>query len=181
MNDNDSIGSLDELMLDQRRVLISGRLEPSTVNRAAAMLMTLDGRSDEPVLVMLNSSGGRLDDVVPLVDVMEVMRAPVELSVRGRAQATAAILATACGGERIAGATATISLKLELEVAGSSMTSQQLTAEADRLALLRRQLATRVAERTGQPEGWVLDQFDCGPIHPATSALDLGLVDRVES
>jgi ATP-dependent Clp protease protease subunit len=180
MTMNEPLASLDELMLDQRKVLISGRLEPATVNRSAAMLMALDGRSAEPVTVVLNSPGGRLDDVVPLVDVIEVMRAPLELVVRGRAQATAAVLLVACPGRRIAGSTATISLRLEPEVPTSPLTSEQMVAEADRLASLRHQLAERVAARAGQTQQWVLDQLERGPNHPAPTALDLGLIDRIE-
>jgi ATP-dependent Clp protease protease subunit len=176
----DRLPDLDELMLDQRRVLISGRLEAEAVNRSAAMLMTLDGRGDGAVMVLVNSPGGRLDDAVPLIDVVEVMRAPVEMVVRGRAQATAAIVVSACPGQRIAGATATVSLRLEPEVSTAPMTSEQLTGEADRLALLRRQLAGKVAARSGQTEQWVMDQFDHGHHHTAEAALQLGLIDRIE-
>ena len=58
--------------------------------------MALDGRSADPVEVIVNSEGGPLADVLAVVDVLGSMRARVDTTCLGRAKGTAAIV-LACG------------------------------------------------------------------------------------
>lgn len=59
---------LQQAMLAQRRVMISGPLEMGLVSTATAQLMFLDGESADPMNVVMNSPGGRIEDALPLLD-----------------------------------------------------------------------------------------------------------------
>ena len=80
----------------RRRVLLSGVLDGDAANRVAAQLMALDGRSAEPIEIVVNSDGGPIADVLTLLDIVGLMRAPVRTVCVGRATGTAAVL-VACG------------------------------------------------------------------------------------
>jgi ATP-dependent Clp protease, protease subunit len=159
-----------------RTVLLGGPLEPDAVNEAAARLMALDGLSAEPITLLVNSPGGGLGEVTALLDVLDLVRAPVTVTVVGRAHGTAGALAAASPGRRTAGARATLSLRCGAE-AEHQGTVTELSRHAEGLRLVLDGLADRVARRSGRPRSWVADQLTNGTVHPAPQAVDLGLLD----
>jgi ATP-dependent Clp protease protease subunit len=159
-----------------RRVFVSGPLDTETVVRVSAELMELDGRSADEVELVVNSEGGRLTDVLGLLDVIGSMRAAVCTVCMGRATGTAAVL-VACGtGRRRAGPHATISLRHRVpdQLEGDSAT---LRAQLDDLEHVRRQVVAALARATGrQPEALDHD-LDAGPILDREQATAAGLLD----
>lgn len=167
-------------MLEQRRVMISGRLDPATVGDAVARLMLLDGRSADPVAVVVNSPGGPLEDAVGLLDTLRLVRTPLTIDVLGRAHGSAGVVVAACPGTRRLGATASISLRLagtppELRRLGADELEGLVAAEAD----LRRRIAATIGTLSGQTIDWVLDQFDRGPAWFGAEAVAVGLADEL--
>lgn len=92
----DGGGSLWERLRDQRRILVSGRLEERTVTDLAAQLMAFDGSSSRDVEMTVTSSGGSLGAIFPLLDVVGLMRARVNVTAIGSVHATAVGLVTTC-------------------------------------------------------------------------------------
>lgn len=165
-------------MLAQRRVMIAGVLDASTVTNACAQLMYLDGLSDAPVSVIINCGDGSADDALPLVDTMALMRAPVTIDVLGRASGPAAAVVASAPGERRMGPTAVLDFGLRhtTELKGNADELQRATGE---VRATHDVLASAVAARSGQPAAWVLAHFDRGGAILPADALQMGLIDAV--
>jgi ATP-dependent Clp protease protease subunit len=169
-------GDTVDQLLARRRVLVTGPLDSDTVNRVAAELMALDGRSADDVEVLINSDGGPLTEVVTLLDVIGAMRARVATTCFGRARGTAAVL-LACGtGKRQASPSALISLHLggDQRVEGRS---DEVRAQLDELDLARRHLLGALATATGKAEDELVALVDRGQVTDVEQARQLGIID----
>lgn len=181
MNDDPTRSLLGDAMLKQRRVMVSGRLDMTAVSGATAQLMFLDGNAadpPDPVNLVINSPGGPVDDALPLLDVLRLLRAPLTVDVLGRAEGSAGLVVAAAPGTRRLGATAAISLRLEREPVLPG-TAEALRRLADAQSQRDASIADAVAERTGQSPEWVLQQFDRGGAVRGAEAVELGLVDEI--
>lgn len=169
---------LDQALLAQRRLMVSGPLDRGVVTTATAQLLVLDGEPAEPINVVINSAGGPLDDALPLLDTLRLVRAPLTIDVLGRAEGSAGVVVAAAPGNRRLGATASISLRLtRAQVAPATAEDMHRLASAQ--AQLEESVATAVADRSGQNVEWVLDQFDRGAVLRGNEAIDYGLVDEI--
>lgn len=167
-------------MLEQRRVMIGGRLDPPTVGDAVARLMLLDGQSADPVALVINSPGGPLEDAVGLLDTLRLMRTPVTVDVLGRAHGSAGSVVAACPGRRRLGSTASISLRLEASPPDRRrLGADELERIAEAATDLQRRLGATVGTRAGRPIDWVLDQFERGPVWFGADAVAAGLADEL--
>ena len=165
-------------LLEQRTVMISGPLDTTKASEVAALLMTLDGRSSKPVDLIVNSTGGPIADALSLLDVLQLMRAPVTTTCVGAATGTAAAV-VACGtGERLATARASFSLRCSATEAVEG-TAEDLAVRAHQLTEARARLVEAVAGATGQPAESISDAVDRGGHLGADEALAFGLIDRI--
>src|SRR5918994_561185 len=93
-------------MADRRRRLVDElvsrrRARGLSQTEVAASLMALDADGDDPVTLLVNSPGGPLDAGVAVVDVLDLLGAPVEATCIGQAVGTAAVVvACATPGRR---------------------------------------------------------------------------------
>ncbi|HZB71744.1 MAG TPA: ATP-dependent Clp protease proteolytic subunit, partial [Acidimicrobiales bacterium] len=72
-------------LFERRTVLLTGALDGEAATAAAASLMALDADGDDPVTLLVNSPGGPLDAGVAVVDVLDLLGAPVEATCIGQA------------------------------------------------------------------------------------------------
>ena len=98
-------------LYERRTVLLGRGLDSAAATDIAAELMSLDGRSGQPIELLVNSPGGPVDDVFAVLDVIALLRAPVTVTCFGRALGTAAVLLASGTGPRRATTNATISLR----------------------------------------------------------------------
>lgn len=165
-------------LLEQRTVMISGPLDTDKVSEVVALLMTLDGRSSKPVDLIVNSDGGPIADALTVLDVLQLMRAPVTTTCVGAATGTAAAV-VACGtGERLATARASFSLRCSATDSFEG-TAADLAVRARQLTEARARLVEALARATGQPAPSIGDALDRGGHLGADDALSFGLIDRV--
>lgn len=168
----------DLLGPELRTVLIGGPLDVAAANEAAARLLALDGMSGDPVTLVVNSPGGELAEVTALLDVLDLLRAPVELAVAGRAHGTAGVLVAGAPGRRTAGPRATLSLRCTPEAERTGSVTD-VVRHAEMLEAVKAGVVERLAGRTGRPEPWVADQMDRGGVLRADDAVAAGLLDAV--
>ena len=165
-------------LLDRRTVLVSGPLDHQAVDALVATLMALDGQSDRDVEMFLNSEGGPIGVVSAALDVVQLMRARVNVTCMGTARGTAAVL-LACGtGERRAAPNALVSLRCDSSVVLHGRAGE-VERGAQELTVARRRLQEAVSSATGLPHDLVADELERGPIYDALRAKELGLVDVV--
>lgn len=102
-----------ERLRADRRLLMMGALDHQTADRVCAELMLADGLSDEPIEVIVNSSGGPVDAVLGVIDVITLLHAPLTTRCIGMATGTAAVVLASGTGVRSAAPNATISLRMD--------------------------------------------------------------------
>jgi ATP-dependent Clp protease protease subunit len=171
-------GAFDALF-QRRSVWLRGPLEDEAATHLAAELMALDAQSDEPIELVINSPGGPVACGLSVIDVMDLLGAPVSTFCLGQAVGTAAAV-LACG-TATRRATPTARITLRLGAARMEGTASRLRQEADSLLDLRDRLALRLAAATGQLPALVAFDLDQGGFLTAESAVAYGLVDEVAS
>ena len=163
---------------DRRMLMVSGPLDTGEVTRACAELMAFDGASDDEVAVVLNSPGGPLGEVAPLLDVLDAMRAPVSIRCIGTATGTAAVL-LACGtGTRTAAEHASIALRCD-HPEPTTGALRDVQRRAEELERLGDRLAHAVAARSRLEAAQVRDELARGRSRDGRQAQQVGLVDEV--
>ncbi len=165
-------------LFERRTVMLTGALEGEAATALAASLMALDADDDGPVALLVNSPGGPLDAGIAVVDVLDLLQAPVEATCIGQAVGTAAaVVACATPGRRRAAPNARLSLRLaEDRLEGPA---RRLEREASELLAARDRLVDRLVTATGRPRSEVADATERGPLLAAQEAVAAGLVDEV--
>lgn len=165
-------------LLRRRRVMLTGVLDEDAATRAAAELMMLDGESGEPVEVIVNSDGGPLLAIPAVLDVIDLMRAPVATCCIGRAMGTAAIVLASGRGGRSAAGHAMIGLRLrdQHDISGRA---SEIERFVEQLAHARDRVVARLVRVTGLDEHAVAHELDEGAPMTAQAARARGLIDEI--
>jgi ATP-dependent Clp protease protease subunit len=169
-----------ERLLQRRTILVSGLLDHDAVSTLCAQLMSLDGRSADDVELLVSSDGGPVDAIVAVLDVLDVMRARVNVMCTGRARGTAAVLVACATGTRRAGRHATLSLRLpgDTRDAGDAG-GRELAGRLEETVLVHRTLVASVVRATGRSVDAVEAELDHGGVLDPEAAVAFGLVDTV--
>ncbi|MEM9616251.1 MAG: ATP-dependent Clp protease proteolytic subunit [Actinomycetota bacterium] len=162
----------------QRRLMVSGALDGQAVNALAAQLMTFDGVSGRDVELIVSSVGGPLSDILPILDVLRLMRAPVNVTAIGSVSGTAVGLVAAGTGERRAAPHARFTLRVDTEQSISG-TADEIARRADDLSRRRADYLSALAAATGQDADVLAAECESGRVRTADEALALGLIDAI--
>ena len=165
-------------LYERRTVLLGRPLDSTAATDLAAELMSLDGRSGQPIELLVNSPGGPIEDVFAVLDVIALLRAPVTVTCFGRALGTAAVLLASGTGRRRATPNATISLRCP-----PAPTTVGSARDADELVQHERTMRDRIRhvlrERTRLPVQRVADELDHGAALDAATAREHGIIDEI--
>jgi ATP-dependent Clp protease, protease subunit len=167
-------------LLRQRRVMLTGTLDDVTATRTAAELMMLDGESSRKVELIVNSEGGPLPDVLAVLDVLDLMRAPVATRCIGRAMGTAAVVLASGTAGRAAAANALINLCLRehYDVNGRAIDVERF---AGHLAGVRNRIEAHLGTVTDLHGDEIRQALDDGGSMTAELARERGIIDEVIS
>jgi ATP-dependent Clp protease protease subunit len=169
-----------ERLLQRRTILVSGLLDHDAVSTLCAQLMSLDGRSADDVELLVSSDGGPVDAIVAVLDVLDVMRARVNVMCTGRARGTAAVLVACATGTRRAGRHATLSLRLPGDTGDAGDAGgRELAGRLEETVLVHRTLVASVVRATGRSVDAVEAELDHGGVLAPEAAVAFGLVDTV--
>ena len=171
-------GTAHEQLRGRRRLLLAGTLDAAGATQLCAELMALDGRSGDPVEVIVNSDGGPLADVLAVLDVIGSMRARVDTTCLGRAKGTAAIVLARGTGHRRASSHAVITLRVDTDEHVDSPPDRVDEYLAERRAV-RQNVVAILAEATGRNAEELEHQLDHGAPLDARAAAAWGLIDPV--
>lgn len=166
-------------LYERRVVFARGPLDDQAGTDLCAELMALDGVSSDPVTLLVNSPGGPIGAVLPVVDTLGLLRAPVATTCIGQAVGTAAVLLAAGTGTRRAGPRSRISLRLGAEE-GLHGTAAEVGRAMESWLWQRDQLVAVLVGRTGAPEDELRRQLDAGADLDPPAALALGLLDTLD-
>jgi ATP-dependent Clp protease protease subunit len=164
-------------LLARRTVVLDRALDGETATLIAAQLMALDADGDQAITLVVNSPGGPLDAAAAILDTIDLVQGPLDTTCLGRADGTAAVVASSGSGRRRMGAGARVRLRLaDLELTGpASRLDDDLARHRD----LERALVDRLVAITGQERRLVERDVETGRTLTAAEAVDYGLADEV--
>jgi ATP-dependent Clp protease, protease subunit len=165
-------------LLARRTIMVDRALTVDTATMVAAQMMTLDADADgETMTLLVNSPGGPIDAVGAVLDTIDLVGGPVDVSCLGQAVGTAAIVVAAGTGRRRAGPGTRFVLRLaDVELAG---TAQRLGDEVAAHRRLYDALVDRLTAATGQERRLVVRDLDRGRTLSADEAIAYGLIDEI--
>jgi ATP-dependent Clp protease, protease subunit len=164
------------MLLERRIVLVSGDLDDALAGRAAAEVMMLDARGDDPIELRLDSGGGSIDAAFTLIDTIDLCGVEVHITVAGRIEGPA-LGVLAVGHLRRATEHARLRLKdASIELSGSATALAELArAELERQARFHERLATAAGRSLEE----VAADCAAGRYLSADEAVTYGLVDEI--
>lgn len=171
-------GIVRDGLAEQRRILVSGPLDHQAVTLLAAQLMAFDGSSSRDVEIVVSSPGGPVSDFLPVLDVLDLMRAEVKVTAIGSVSGTAVGLVAAGTGERRAATHARFSLRLDARQSIDG-TADDLARHAGELTRQRNRYLNALSEATGQGEDVLVEASDRGTVLTADEALAMGIIDAI--
>jgi len=163
-------------LFDRRVVLLSGRLDAETMNRAAAELMTLDALGDEPIELQIDCAEGELEAALSLMDVIELIGVPVNATARGLVGGPAVGVLAVSAHRR---ATRHASFRLYEPKASFTGNAQDLAQWADHSLERSRLFCRRLAVAVHRAEEHVEADVAAGRFLSADEALAYGLIDEI--
>ena len=167
---------LQEKLFERRIVLITGQLDDALAGEAAAQLLTLGAMGQEPIEIHLDSPDGTLEAAFVLIDVLDVLRAPVRAHCRGQVGGSAAgVVALA----RHRSASPHTRFRLGQPAAQYSGTPDQIASHNQQYQDLLWRFHARLARVTGRPAEEIAEDMRRGRYLDAREALDYGLIDEV--
>lgn len=169
---------LQEKLFERRIVFITGRLDDTVATQAAAQIMGLDAISEEPIELFLDSPDGTLEAVFVLIDIVDLLHAPVHAHCRGQVGGPA-IGVVAVADHR--SASPHTRFRLGQPTAHFSGTVDQIASHSRQQQQLLWRFHARLAKVTGRPPEEIADDMRRGRYLDAREALDYGLIDAIST
>jgi ATP-dependent Clp protease protease subunit len=167
---------LEGHLFDRRIVTLRGPLDDAGATRVASQLMTLDATGDEAVDLQLDSPGGSLEACFSVVDVIDVLGVPVNVTCLGRVEGPAVLVAAVCS-KRMAMEHTRFRLGDPDVVFEARASHVEHLLEFHRQNYLR--YHERLAQAVGRPTDVVVEACEQGRFFSAAEAVQFGLVDDV--
>jgi len=167
---------LADRLLDQRVIIVGGRLDDALGSHVAAELLLLDARGTDPITMHLSTADADLEPALALAGAMDLVASPVHIVARGTLRGPAiAVLAAAAQREAHRH---TMFILSSPHFTGDG-TADKLAALADQHERQVARLRGLIAQATGRSEDEVAADLDAGRVLTADEALDYGLVTRL--
>jgi ATP-dependent Clp protease protease subunit len=167
---------LEGHMFDRRIVSLRGPLDHATATRIASQLMTLDATGGDSVSLQLDSAGGSLEAAFAVIDVIDALGVPVQVTCLGRVEGSAAVVAAVCG-RRLA------MPHTRFRVSDPSVEFEARASQVASLVQYHREACLRYHERLALATGKSLDSVTAacaeGRFMDASEAVAFGLVDEI--
>ncbi len=139
-------------------------------------MMALDATGDEAVQLYVGSTAGPVHSAMSLIDTMDLLGVPVQVTCLGRAEG-AAVGVVAAGTRRVAAPHAQFHLsEPEVSVSGNA---SQLAAWAEHHRVELERFVQRLAQATGRPAEHLEADLSLGRWLDAEEALRYGIVDEI--
>jgi ATP-dependent Clp protease protease subunit len=166
-------------LLERRRVMLVGPIEPKSATAICSQLLLLDAENpNEPIVLYVNSPGGSVDDGFAIYDTMRTLHAEVTTVCLGLAASMAQfVLCAGTPGKRYAHRFSRVLMhQPHGQVEG---TATDINIQAAQFAYLRSTMAELTAKHTGQTVERVVADADRDTWFTAEEALAYGMVDHV--
>lgn len=170
---------LEKRLLNSRIIFLGREITDEVANGVCSQLLLLDADpSGRDVTLYINSPGGSVDAGFAIYDTMQYVECDVATVCVGLAASMGQFLLVAgTPGKRYALPHSRILMHQPHGQLQGQATD--IAIHAEQFAVMRRLMAERIAEHTGQPVERIIEDFDRDRWFNAAQALGYGMIDQV--
>ncbi|MEU7628429.1 ATP-dependent Clp protease proteolytic subunit [Nocardia sp. NPDC049220] len=168
-----------ERLLCERVIFLGRQVDDDIANRLCAQLLLLAAEDpNRDISFYINSPGGSVDAGMAIYDTMTYVGCDIATYAMGLAGSMAQVLLT-CGTAGKRHALAHTRILMHQPSAGLGGSATDILIMAEQQALMKRQLAGLVAERTGRTHEQILTDWDRDRWFSPAEAKEYGIIDHV--
>jgi ATP-dependent Clp protease protease subunit len=165
-------------LLADRIVFLGTKVDDYVANAVIAQLLYLDQKSDEDILLYINSPGGVVTAGLGILDTMNYIKADVSTVCIGQAASMGALLlCSGTKGKRLALPNARVLIHQPL--GGASGQASDITIQANEINRMKKRLNQIMASATGQSVNKIAKDTDRDNIMTPEEAVAYGLIDDI--
>lgn len=169
---------IQEKLLKTRSILLSGEIDKESAESVIKQMLILEGESDEPIKIFINSPGGDVDAGYAIFDMARFITAPVTMIGMGLVASAAALVLLAVPKEqRIALPNSTY--LIHQPMSGMKGVATDIEIHAQHLEKMREKLDKLIAQETGKSLEEVRSDTERDHWLSADEAQSYGLVSRI--
>ena len=178
-NKRDGSQDIFQQLLRQRIVFLGRAVDDELANSITAQLLYLEGQDrNRDIWLYINSPGGSITSGMAIYDTMQFVTPDVGTICMGLGASMAQFLLCAgAPGKRYALPHARI--LMHQPHGGVQGQASDIAIQAEQMTYIKKILAERISEHTGQPTDQVEADFDRDRWFTATEAKDYGIIDEV--
>jgi ATP-dependent Clp protease protease subunit len=173
-----SESQLQEKLLKTRSILLSGEINKESADEIIKQLLVLEGESNEPIRLYINSPGGDVDAGYAIFDMVRFINAPVTMIGMGLVASAAVLVLLAVPSERRV-ALPNSTYLIHQPMSGMRGVATDIEIHAQYLERLRAKLDSLIAGETGKSVEEVANDTDRDHWLTSDEALSYGLVSRI--
>ncbi|MPM28704.1 ATP-dependent Clp protease proteolytic subunit [bioreactor metagenome] len=171
---------IQEKLLKTRSILLSGEINKESAEAVIKQLLVLEGESNEPIKIFINSPGGDVDAGYAIFDMARFVGAPVTMIGMGLVASAAALVLLAVPRERRV-ALPNSTYLIHQPMSGMRGVATDIEIHAQHLEKLRLKLDALIAAETGKSVEDVRIDTERDHWLSSDEALAYGLVSRIVS
>jgi len=178
-NKRDGSPDIFQQLLRQRIVFLGRAVDDELANSITAQLLYLEGQDrNRDIWLYINSPGGSITSGMAIYDTMQFVTPDVGTICMGLGASMAQFLLCAgAAGKRYALPHARI--LMHQPHGGVQGQASDIAIQAEQMTYIKKILAERISEHTGQPTDQVEADFDRDRWFTATEAKEYGIIDEV--
>lgn len=167
---------LADRLLDQRVIIVGGRLDDAVANRVAAQLLLLDTRDTTPITLHLACSDADLEPSLAVAAAIDLIESPVHAVARGTLRGPA--IAVLCATQQRAAHRHTMFILVSPRFTANG-TADELATLADQHERQVARLHDLIADATGRTTQEIAADLEPGRVLTAPEAHDYGLITQL--
>ncbi len=176
--------SLDAVLLDRRKVFLSGGIDSESVDLVVKQLLFLESMDDrEPIQLIINSPGGEVLAGLYLYDQLKGMKVPIDIYCAEMAASMAAILlAAGKKGHRFILKHSKVMIHEPLissSSGGISGSASSIAKSAESIMQTKRDLVAILSQDTGRSEKEIEKAVSYDNFMTAEEAVKFGICDKI--
>lgn len=169
---------INEKLLKTRSIMLSGEINKESADLVIKQLLVLEGESNDPVKIFINSPGGDVDAGYAIFDMVRFVSCPVTMLGMGLVASAAALVLLAVPAERRLGLPNSTYL-IHQPMSGMKGVATDIEIHALHLEKLRTKLDALIAEETGKTIEEVNKDTERDHWLSCSEAVSYGLVSRI--
>lgn len=170
---------IDAALLEARRIFISDAVDNTSANDIIRKLWYLELKEPgKPILFVINSPGGSVDDGFAIWDQIQMISSPVNTLITGLAASMGSILSL-CGEERLSTPNARIMIHQPRNMGVIRGQATDLDIHAKEMLKTRERLINIYVDKTGKDFKTIERAIDRDTWMSAQEAKDYGLLTKI--